>query len=150
VSGACKRGAYSLSSRMSHQTSSTTALLLCCPRSGVLSAKATRKCRPPKLHSSLRLCTRGVEGRSSFWGAHQRNNSLRSLSDYFDYISNCFNYTSDYYDYIFDCFDYISDCFNYTSDYYDYIFDYFDYIFDCFNYISNYYNYFLVAASTAL
>src|SRR5438128_4369515 len=30
----------------------------------------SRKSRPPKLCPHQRLCTRGVEGRSSFWGAH--------------------------------------------------------------------------------
>ncbi len=42
----------------------------CCPRSGDLSAQEAgraglRSCAPHQ-----RLCTRGVEGRSSFWGAH--------------------------------------------------------------------------------
>jgi hypothetical protein len=41
---------------------------------------------------------------------------LHCIFDYFDCISDCFNYISAYYDYI-------SDCFYYTSDYYDYIFD---------------------------
>jgi hypothetical protein len=42
---------------------------------------------------------------------------LNCICDYFDCISDCFNYICDYYDYIFDCF-------NYTSNYYDIIFDY--------------------------
>ena len=35
-----------------------------------------KKSRPPKLRPNKRLCTRGVEGRSSFWWAHQRDCSL--------------------------------------------------------------------------
>jgi hypothetical protein len=54
-------------------------LPLCCPCSGILSAQATRKSRPPKLRSSPRLCTREVEERSSFLGAHQHDCSLRLL-----------------------------------------------------------------------
>jgi hypothetical protein len=61
----------------------------------------------------LRLCTRAVEERSSFW-------ECISATARVDYISDCFDYASDRFDYASNCFDYIFDYFNYISDYYDY------------------------------
>ena len=50
-----------------HSTSALPFLLSSFRRS---ECTGSRKSRPPKLRPYQRLCTREVEGRSSFWGAH--------------------------------------------------------------------------------
>jgi hypothetical protein len=60
----------------------------------------------PKLRSSLRLYTRGVEKRSSFW-------ERISATVHFDFTSDCFDYASGYFNYAYDWFDFTSDCFDY-------------------------------------
>ena len=56
--------------------------LLCCifahPRSGDLSARTSPEEQASEAAPSPRLCTRGVEERSSFWRTHLRDCSLRT------------------------------------------------------------------------
>jgi len=58
--------------------------LLCCifahPRSGDLSARTSPEEQASEAAPSPRLCTRGVEERSSFWGTHLRDCSLRTTT----------------------------------------------------------------------